>query len=145
MFILTSQPQEREQRRQTCDGTGAVVVFEGVVRNLNDGREVKSLEYEAMESLAVKEGMRIIEEALQKFPIHDAICVHRVGHLQLCEIAIYVEVQAAHRKEAFAACQFIVDEVKARVPIWKKEHYADGDSEWIGCESWKQKLAEPKT
>ena len=145
MFILISQPQEKERRRESCDGTGAVVVFEGVVRNLNDGREVKSLEYEAMESLAVKEGTRIIEEARDKFPIHGAVCVHRVGHLQLGDIAIRVEVQAAHRKEAFAACQYIVDEVKARVPIWKKEHYVDGDSEWIGSESGKQRLAEPKS
>lgn len=112
---------------------GARVVFEGVVRNENDGRAVKSLEYEAMESLACKEGNRVIEEALAKFPIISAECVHRIGHLQVGDMAIRVVVAAGHRDEAFAACRYIVDEVKARVPIWKKEHYAEGDAEWVNA------------
>ncbi len=141
MFVLTLHPQEEVAREQPDSRAGAMVVFEGVVRDLNEGREVQSLEYEAMESLAAKEGAKIIREALAKFPILDAWCVHRVGHLRVGEIAIRVEVQAAHRSGAFAACQYIVDEVKARVPIWKKEHYADGDSEWIGSESWATKAA----
>jgi molybdopterin synthase catalytic subunit len=133
MFILTLHPQEDVPRKTAPPDAGATVVFEGIVRNNNEGRQVKSLEYEAMERLAVKEGMRIMQEAKEKFPILDGSCVHRVGHLQVGEIAIRVEVNAGHRKEAFAACQYIVDEVKSRVPIWKKEHYVDGSSEWINA------------
>ncbi len=117
--------------------TGAVVVFEGVVRDNNEGNQVLSLEYEAMDSLACKEGNRILEEAMKRFPIESAECIHRVGHLKIGDIAVRVVVAAGHRKEAFAACSYIIDEVKSRVPIWKKEHYADGSSDWIGaaCES----------
>ena len=138
MFALTGTPIEKTST-PVSDHVGASVVFEGTVRNNNEGREVKSLEYEAMESLASKEGNRIIEEALVKFPIDCAECIHRIGHLQIGDIAIRVVVTSGHRKEAFAACQYIVDEVKARVPIWKKEHYSSGSSEWIGSESWKTK------
>lgn len=135
MFTITADPIESPFKGGAAPRVGAIVVFEGTVRSNNEGREVQSLEYEAMKSLAEKEGSRILQEARGRFPITEAICYHRVGHLQVGDIAIRVEVQAAHRKEAFAACQFIVDEVKSRVPIWKKEHYTDGDSEWIGSPS----------
>lgn len=113
---------------------GGYVAFEGWVRNLNEGREVRRLEYEAFESLAVREGERIIEEARVKFGVTHARCVHRVGDLPLGEIAVWVGVSAPHRDEAFRACRYIIDEVKHRVPIWKKEHYVDGDSGWVNCE-----------
>ncbi|MEZ0325694.1 MAG: ThiF family adenylyltransferase [Fimbriimonas sp.] len=112
---------------------GGVVTFDGRVRDLNEGQAVQALEYEALVDLAVKEGERIIEEALQRFPISASACVHRVGLLQLGEIAIRVEVAAAHRRAAFDACEFIVDEVKRRVPIWKKEHYTSGATDWINA------------
>lgn len=115
----------------TCGGYAA---FEGWVRNLNEGREVRRLEYEAFESLAVREGKRIIEEARSKFGVTNARCVHRIGDLPLGEIAVWVGVSAPHRDEAFRACRYIIDEVKHRVPIWKKEHYVDGDSGWVNCE-----------
>ena len=91
------------------------------------------MEYEAYQALAEKEGSRILAEALEQFDILSARCVHRVGALAVGEVAIRVEVLAAHRKAAFEACEFIVDEVKERVPIWKREHYSDGQSEWINA------------
>lgn len=116
------------------DHAGALASFEGIVRDLNEGRAVVALEYEAFADLAGREGRRIIDEAKEQFPILAAACIHRVGRLEIGDTAIRVEVSAPHRQEAFAACAFIVDEVKARVPIWKKEHYAEGDSGWINCE-----------
>jgi adenylyltransferase/sulfurtransferase len=113
---------------------GGYASFEGWVRNHNEGFAVTRLEYEAFEALAVKEGERIVAEAKRRFPILDAACVHRVGALGIGELAVWVGVSAHHRDEAFAACRYIIDEVKHRVPIWKKEHYVNGDSGWVNCE-----------
>jgi molybdopterin synthase catalytic subunit len=115
-------------------GAGGYVSFEGWVRNSNEGQEVTRLEYEAFEDLAVKEGERILGEAAARFPIKRALCIHRLGTLDLADMAVWVGVSSAHRGEAFDACRFIIDEVKHRVPIWKKEHYRSGDSGWVNCE-----------
>ena len=122
-------------RRELLDpGAGGYVSFEGWVRDHNEGQEVTRLEYEAFEELAVKEGERILAEAQTRFPIKRALCIHRVGSLGLADMAVWVGVSSAHRGEAFDACRFIIDEVKHRVPIWKKEHYRSGDSGWVNCE-----------
>jgi molybdopterin synthase catalytic subunit len=122
-------------RREVLDvAAGGYVSFEGWVRDHNEGREVTRLEYEAFQDLAVKEGERILAEALRRFPIKRALCIHRVGELGLSDMAVWVGVSSVHRGEAFAACRFIIDEVKHRVPIWKKEHYRSGDSGWVNCE-----------
>ena len=113
---------------------GGYASFEGWVRDLNEGRAVHRLEYEAFEELAVREGERIVAEACARFGVRNARCVHRIGDLPLGEIAVWVGVSAPHRDEAFRACRYIIDEVKHRVPIWKKEHYVDGDSGWVNCE-----------
>jgi molybdopterin synthase catalytic subunit len=124
-----------QARRELRDrGAGGYVSFEGWVRDLNEGQEVTRLEYEAFQELGVKEGERILAEALRRFPIKHALCIHRVGALDLSDMAVWVGVSSAHRGEAFDACRFIIDEVKHRVPIWKKEHYRNGDSGWINCE-----------
>jgi molybdopterin synthase catalytic subunit len=115
-------------------GAGGYVSFEGWVRDLNEGQEVVRLEYEAFQELAVKEGERIVADALRRFPVKHALCIHRVGDLGLGELAVWVGVSSAHRGEAFDACRFIIDEVKHRVPIWKKEHYRAGNSGWVNCE-----------
>jgi molybdopterin synthase catalytic subunit len=115
-------------------GAGGYVSFEGWVRDHNEGKEVTALEYEAYEQLALKEGDRILAEALGRFPIKRALCIHRVGALKLSDMAVWVGVSAVHRGEAFDACRYIIDEVKHRVPIWKKEHYVSGDSGWVNCE-----------
>jgi molybdopterin synthase catalytic subunit len=112
---------------------GALAVFEGRVRDLNDGRAVQELEYEAYVPLAEKEGERILEEARSRFEILRAECVHRTGRLGLGDVAVLVAVAAVHRGAAFDACRYIIDETKARLPIWKKEHYEGGASEWISC------------
>jgi molybdopterin synthase catalytic subunit len=112
---------------------GACVTFEGWVRNRNEGQPVLSLEYEAYALLAEKEGALILHEARGKFALVAAAGVHRVGHLQLGDLAIWVGVTAEHRGAAFEACRYIIDEAKARLPIWKKEHYASGTTAWINC------------
>jgi molybdopterin synthase catalytic subunit len=135
MFKITDQTIEpRELSARLADRrAGALATFEGWVRDHNEGQRVTALEYEAYAALAEKEGARVISEARERFEMLDAVCVHRVGRLGLGEIAVWVGVTAAHRDAAFAACQYIIDEVKARVPIWKKEFYADGDSGWVNC------------
>lgn len=112
-------------------GIGARSVFEGVVRNTNDGHQVRKLEYECYESLAIKEGSQILDEAIEKFDLINASCIHRVGTLEIGETAVIVIATSGHRDEAFKGCRYIIDEVKSRVPIWKKEHYEDGETEWL--------------
>lgn len=113
------------------DRVGGYASFEGWVRDHNAGRAVHGLRYEAYAALAEREGERILAEALQKFEIIDARCVHRVGDLAIGELAVWVGVSAAHRDAAFAACRYVIDEVKSRVPIWKHERYAAGDAGWL--------------
>jgi adenylyltransferase/sulfurtransferase len=113
---------------------GGYTSFEGLVRNHNEGMSVRHLEYEAFEPLAIKEGERIVAEAIERFGIEHAACVHRIGDLAIGEMAVWVGAAARHRDEAFRACRYIIDEVKHRVPIWKKEHYENGDSGWVNCE-----------
>ena len=113
---------------------GGYTSFEGLVRNHNEGMSVRHLEYEAFEPLAIKEGERIVAEAIERFGIEHATCVHRIGDLAIGAMAVWVGAAARHRDEAFRACRYIIDEVKHRVPIWKKEHYENGDSGWVNCE-----------
>jgi len=113
---------------------GGFASFEGWVRNHNEGHDVTRLEYEAFEALAIKEGERIIDEAIEKFGVLKAACVHRVGELGIGDVAVWVGVSSVHRGEAFDACRYIIDAVKHRLPIWKKEHYVNGDSGWVNCE-----------
>jgi molybdopterin synthase catalytic subunit len=136
-FHLTARPIDVGALMETLRDAraGAGVTFEGRVRNENGGRRVEALEYEAYGPLAQKEGERIVAEAGARFRIVGAVCAHRTGRLGLGELAVWITVVAAHRDEAFAACRYIIDQTKARVPLWKKEHYADGASEWVNCAS----------
>ena len=110
---------------------GACVAFEGRVRDHNAGRVVSRLDYQAYAPLAQSEGECILAEARKQFPIVDVRCVHRLGTLTIGDVAVWVGVTAVHRDAAFAACRYVIDEVKKRVPIWKNEHYADGESGWL--------------
>ncbi|MEO6689490.1 MAG: molybdenum cofactor biosynthesis protein MoaE [Dokdonella sp.] len=110
---------------------GACVGFEGWVRNHNDGRAVLQLGYQAYAPLAEREGEAILAEAMARFRLREARCIHRVGLLAIGDLAVWVGVSADHRDAAFEACRWIIDEVKRRVPIWKNEHYADGESGWL--------------
>jgi molybdopterin synthase catalytic subunit len=123
-----ARKRELEQRE-----AGACVTFEGWVRNQNEGAAVQALEYEAHQAIAEKEGARIVEEAKARFAVGAVHCEHRVGKLGLGECAVWVGVSAAHRGAAFDACRYVIDETKARVPIWKKEHYASGATGWVNC------------
>lgn len=113
---------------------GGFAAFEGRVRDHNEGQTVTGLDYEAFEELALAEGGRIVEEAMRRHGALQARCVHRLGSLAIGDVAVWVGAAGVHRDEAFAACREIIDEVKHRVPIWKKEHYASGDSGWVNCE-----------
>lgn len=133
--IADSRIAVDELRVQMADpGAGGYCVFEGWVRNENEGQRVQRLEYEAYEPLAVVEGEKVIAEAKQRFPHLVAHCVHRTGMLEIGDCAVWVGVAAPHRDEAFKACRYIIDEIKTRLPIWKKEHYVGGDSGWVNCE-----------
>jgi molybdopterin synthase catalytic subunit len=112
------------------DRAGAYASFEGWVRDHNQGRAVAGLAYEAYAALAEAEGAKVLAEARAKFEIVEVACVHRVGELALGELAVWVGVSAAHREAAFAACRYVIDELKARVPIWKRERYEDGEAVW---------------
>jgi molybdopterin synthase catalytic subunit len=109
---------------------GAYASFEGWVRDHNEGRAVEGLRYEAYAELAQREGEAILAEAVERFGILDAACVHRTGDLAIGELAVWVGATAAHRDAAFAACRFVIDEVKSRVPIWKHERYPSGAT-WL--------------
>jgi molybdopterin synthase catalytic subunit len=113
---------------------GGYASFEGWVRNASEGHSVRALDYEAFEPLALREGERILHEARERFGVAHALCVHRVGELRVGDLAVWVGVSAPHRHEAFLACRYVIDEVKHRLPIWKKEHYLNGDSGWVNCE-----------
>ena len=110
---------------------GAFVCFEGWVRDHHAGKDVSALDYQAYGALAQSEGQRVVEQACARFAISDALAIHRVGALQLSDVAVWVGVSAGHRDAAFDACRWIIDEIKSRVPIWKREHYRDGISDWL--------------
>ena len=121
-------PLEAELRSPAA---GAVVTFIGRVRNHSQGREVLRLEYEGAEALARHQFDELAREARAAYDVHEIGCTHRVGALEIGDIAVWIGVSAAHRAAAFDACRFLIDELKRRLPIWKKEYYADGDSGWI--------------
>lgn len=133
MFDLTSRPLDLPDlsRALKQPEAGAVVTFQGRVRNHNQGRSVATLEYHAYEELARKEGDRILAEAQEEYPVHECSCAHRLGTLEVGEVAVWIGVATAHREDGFRACRYVIDEVKKRVPIWKKERYEDGTSRWI--------------
>jgi molybdopterin synthase catalytic subunit len=126
-------------------GCGGYASFEGWVRDNNEGERVRHLEYEAFEALGVREGERIVAEAVSRYQVMRAACVHRLGDLAVGELAVWVGVSAPHRDEAFGACRYIIDEVKHRLPIWKKEHYLSGDSGWVNCERCAHAATHPRT
>ncbi len=111
---------------------GAVNVFIGTVRNTAHNKNVVWLEYEAYESMAVAETRKIIDEAAHKWPLLGWAVSHRVGTLKPGEVAVVVAVSTKHRKESFEACEFIIDQLKEKVPLFKKEVFEDGE-EWVGA------------
>jgi molybdopterin synthase catalytic subunit len=109
---------------------GALVVFEGLVRNHHEGRNVTELRYTHHLILAQKEGERILAETMERFPITKAVAVHRIGTLDIGDCAVVTLTTSPHREAAFDANRFLIDSIKARVPIWKQESYTTGEVEW---------------
>ncbi len=136
MFKFAAEKIEIEPLKKSLedDRAGAVVCFEGIVRNHNEGKAVVALEYEAYETLGTTEAEKILAEARTNFGILNAVCVHRVGELKVGDMAVFVAVTSAHRHEAYQASRYIIDEIKTRLPIWKKETYASGSSSWVNCQ-----------
>ena len=139
MFTITDQVINTDALRaefgdETC---GAVVLFDGLVRNHHEGKAVFALAYEHHPIMAEPAGQKIMKEALEKFPVTHVMAVHRVGDVPIGEAAVITMAAASHRAEAFAACQYLIDEIKHRVPIWKFETYEDGSSAYTeqcaGC------------
>ena len=110
---------------------GAVLLFLGAVRQVNDGRDVTGIEYAAYEAMAQRELDAIVSEAAARFPTADVAVQHRLGELKVEEVSVAIAIGHAHRDAAYAASRFVIEELKRRVPIWKREHYTDGTREWV--------------
>ena len=126
-------------RRVVPPECGATVTLDGYVRRFTRGRETLYLEYEAYELMAIKEMEKLIDAAKQQFEIANIGIVHRIGRLEIGETSVVISVAAPHRRAAFAACEWLIRELKRTVPIWKKEVYADGE-EWVEGESHEHPL-----
>jgi molybdopterin synthase catalytic subunit len=110
---------------------GASIIFVGTVRDVNDGRAVSGIDYTTYESMAVRELEAIVAEAASRFGTTEVVVEHRVGRLALGEASVVIAVAHPHRAEAYDASRFIIEELKRRVPIWKREEYVDGTREWV--------------
>jgi molybdopterin synthase catalytic subunit len=134
MASVTSDPLDLAEHQRAVEdpAAGAVVVFTGVVRDHDDGKGVLELEYEAHPSVG-----DVLDEIIAEFaadPEVYALAVsHRIGQLKIGDIALIAAVSTAHRAEAFTLCARLVDAVKARLPIWKRQVFADGTEEWVNC------------
>lgn len=126
---------EEARRRAAEPGAGAVVLFVGTVRRRNRDREVTALEYEAYGEMAAEELGRVGREARERFGLLRVEAVHRVGRLVPGDAAVAVAASSEHRAAAFEGARWLMDELKRRVPIWKRESYEDGSSEWLGGEA----------
>jgi molybdopterin synthase catalytic subunit len=134
MFAIVRDPIDMAAVAQSVgsDECGAIATFAGIVRSVSDDRRaVTGLSYEAHEEMAIAEFERIAQEARKRFGVDGITVVHRIGDLGIGEVAVGVAVACGHRGQAFDACEYVIDELKARAPIWKQEHYVDGASEWI--------------
>jgi len=129
-IVETEICQSEIVRQVSSKGAGAVVTFDGTVRDNARGKEVTHLFYEAYPEMAIKELAKIRTQALEKWPLEQVAIVHRVGKMEIGESSVFIAVSSPHRADAFDACRFIIDELKTSVPIWKKEHYQDGEV-WI--------------
>ena len=112
---------------------GACVLFLGIVRDHNEGRKVSGLEYEVYEGMAKKTLAAIAMEASHRWGTDRITAIHRVGELRIGEVSTAVAVATPHRGDAFDASRYILEELKQRLPIWKREHYVDGHSDWLGA------------
>jgi molybdopterin synthase catalytic subunit len=130
---LTTQPINAAVllERAQNPSSGAVVLFLGTVRDLSDGRAVVGLDYDAYPSMAVAKLTEIIADARQRWPLHHAEVLHRYGKMDVGDVAVALVASSAHRADAFEAARWMMNEIKNSAPIWKKELWADGSTEWV--------------
>ena len=130
---LTSEPIDVATliRDVTADDRGAVSLFLGTVRNSNEGRDVNGIDYSAYDAMAVAEMNRIVDEATQRFEDVAILLIHRTGTLRVGDVSVAIACAHAHRSPALDANRYVIEQLKRRVPIWKREHYLDGTSEWV--------------
>ena len=130
---LTSEPIDVATliRDVTADDRGAVSLFLGTVRNSNEGRDVNGIDYSAYDAMAVAEMNRIVDEATQRFEGVTILLTHRTGTLRVGDVSVAIACAHAHRSPALDANRYVIEQLKRRVPIWKREHYLDGTSEWV--------------
>jgi molybdopterin synthase catalytic subunit len=134
IFEITRESIDKQgfEQRLLTGASGAMVTFDGVVRNQTAGREVVSLQYDAYVPMAIKEMSRIGEEVRERWPEVDRIgIIHRFGELKVSESSVVIVITSPHRRVAFEACHYAIDRLKQTVPIWKKEVFEDGE-EWVG-------------
>lgn len=135
MILITRSPLKPAalDRAVASPRNGAVASFVGTVRSPHAGRVVKGVSYDCFAPLAEKELARIKKAAEKRWPVRVAVA-HRVGHIKVGQASVAVSAASPHRAEAFEACRFVIEEIKHRLPVWKKEHYAKGDGRWLpGC------------
>jgi molybdopterin synthase catalytic subunit len=125
--------------RDVPSSCGGVASFLGIVRDHHHGKGVKELFYDCYEPMAEKQIDRICQEACEMFGVKQVRVLHRIGRLQVGDVAVAIEAHSAHRDEAFKACRFVIDTIKQRVPIWKHEFYEDSTSKWVLCSHNKEK------
>lgn len=134
-LLLTETPLDSAALESALadPGCGAVVSFVGRVRDEHLGRKVLHLDYEDFAELALKEMASLLAQARQRWNLGPVVLAHRIGNLRIGDVAVVVAVASGHRGEAFEACRFLIDSVKASVPIWKHEFYADGSEAWVAA------------
>ncbi len=132
MIQLTDQPLDYAAITESVrdPAAGAVVLFLGTVREFTAGQQTEQLEYEAYREMALASLQQLVQEAASMYPLVKVAVVHRLGVLQLTDVAVAIAVSTPHRAQAFAAGQWLIDTLKQRVPIWKREHYVDGRVQW---------------
>lgn len=133
MIQLTNEPIDSAALTEAVrsNSAGAVVLFLGTVREMTNGRQTVALDYEAFPQMAETQLAELLAEARRQWPIVNAGIVHRLGRLNLGDISVAVAVSTPHRQQAFEAGKFLIDRLKEVVPIWKKENWADGSTEWV--------------
>jgi MoaE-MoaD fusion protein len=138
---IVREPIDLREIRKNLDHPedGAVLIFDGVVRNNTRGRRTLYLDYEAYESMAINEMEKLVQATLERFKVRDVCLVHRLGRLEIGETSVLIGVAAAHRSAAFEACRWLIDTLKKTVPIWKKEYFEDG-AVWADGEAFPEEI-----
>jgi molybdopterin synthase catalytic subunit len=141
-FYYSAIPSDEILSAVKAGEDGAVVLFDGIVRNNTRGRQTMYLVYEAYEAMALEQMRALAAEALTRFAVRDVVLVHRLGRLEIGETSVLIAVASAHRGAAFDACRWLIDTLKKTVPIWKKEHFVDG-AVWADGEPFPEEIVQP--